>query len=167
MSYQLFYGLSEMMNFDTHHTSNHQNAAPSQPDPRVAAALDEIGFAYEVDALEASYFINLPIGDDRSHGVNIGSRTRQFMGAEMRRICSISFKSDGPFDPRSANLLLRENADHLVGSWSIVPDEGIHYAMFSLIVSATADGRTLGNLIELVAHTADAMEFRLTGLDEF
>lgn len=124
---------------------------------RDAAALDEIGFAYEVDSLEASYFINPPIDDGRSHGVNIGSRTSQFMGAEIRRICSISFASDGPFDLGSANLLLRENANHLPGSWSIVHDKSIHYAMFSLIVSAAADGRTLGKLIELVAHSADAL----------
>jgi hypothetical protein len=88
------------------------------------------------------------------------------MDVELRRIVAIGFTSEEPFDSRTANLLLRENADIEFGSWSIVFEEGIHYAFFSAAVSATINPRVLGDLIAMVARTADAMEYRLTGLDE-
>ncbi len=166
MSYQLFYDLSEMINIDAQPPSDNQNTTPCEPDPRVAAALDEIGFAYEIDEHDACYYFLLDTGEGRSHGVIISSRTMQCMGAEVRAIYSICIESDEPLDPRTANLLLRENAPHTRGAWFISLQEGIHYAMFRVTVSATADAKTLGDWINMVARTADAMEKRLTGLDE-
>ena len=166
MSYQLFYDLSEMINIDTQPPSDTDNTNPNKPDPRVAAALDEIGFAYEIDEDDAFYYFLLGTGEGRSHGVNISSRTTQCMGSELRAIYSICIFSDDPLDPRTANLLLRENANHTLGAWFISLQEGIHYVMFRVTVSATADAKTLGDWINMVAHTADAMEKRLTGLDE-
>lgn len=166
MSYQLFYDLSEMINIDTQPPSDNQNTTPCEPDPRVAAALDEIGFAYEIDEDDAFYYFLLGTGEGRSHGVNISSRTTQCMGSEVRAIYSICIESDEPLDPRTANLLLRENANLTLGAWFILLQEGIHYAMFRVTVSTAADAKTLGNLINMVARTADAMEKRLSGLDE-
>lgn len=166
MSYRPDYHFRAMKNSETDQPSTSDQDTPHEADPRVAAALDEICCPYEIDEEQKTFRIRVHIDENRSHGVIVGSRTLPFMDVELRRIVAIGFTSEEPFDSRTANLLLRENADIEFGSWSIVFEEGIHYAFFSAAVSATINPRVLGDLIAMVARTADAMEYRLTGLDE-
>lgn len=90
------------------------------------------------------------------------------MGAEMRDISSIALVSNGPFDARTANFLLRESAKVEFGSWQILVDEeNTHLAIFSVKISANIRAKALVDLMTMVARIADELENRLSGLDEF
>ena len=137
------------------------------PDQRIITALDEMGVTYEIDA-SGNIFVYIDCTDNRTQQVVIDSSTREFMGVEMRTIASIALTSHGPFEARTANLLLRENARLEFGAWNVIFDtEKTHYAVFSVTVSAALRAQSLCDLIGMVARIADDTENRLSGLDEF
>ena len=137
-------------------------------DPRIANALQELGICYDTDP-EGNFYMLVEFDDNRFQQVCIRSRTQEFLGVELRQIFSTALVSEGLFEPRTANLLLRENFDLIHGSWSVLhdPDENEHFANFSLTAFASLHAVQLSPLIECVASTADDMENRLSGLDEF
>ncbi len=100
--------------------------------------------------------------------VTICSATEEFMGIELRDISSASLVSDGIFDARTSNFLLRENAELQFGNWRIeVGPENKHYAIFCMRVSASLPHRALAEIMDTVAQIADHAEEQLSGLDEF
>jgi hypothetical protein len=140
------------------------------PDPRIVAALDEMDVAYEIDADgdDADCVVLVGFDDNRTHKVVINSSTKDFMGVEMRSISSIALVSDGAFDARTANLLLRENSVVEFGSWqTLVDSDNTHIAVFSVTVGASIRAQALVDLVCMVARIADSTEQRLSGLDEF
>ena len=137
------------------------------PDPRILTALDEMGVNYEIDP-SGDIIVCVECTDDRTQQVVIDSSTREFMGVEMRTIASFALNSQGPFEVRTANFLLRENARLEFGAWNVIFDtEKTHYAVFSVTVSAALRAQSLCDLIGMVARIADDTENRLSGLDEF
>jgi hypothetical protein len=137
------------------------------PDPRILAALEEMGVTYEIDP-SGDVIVYVECTDNRSQQVIIDSSTREFMAVEMRTIASIALTSQGPFEARTANFLLRENARLEFGAWNVIFDsENTHYAVFSVTVSAALRAQSLRDLIGMVASIADDTENRLSGLDEF
>jgi len=137
------------------------------PDPRILTALDEMGVNYEIDP-SGDIIVCVECTDDRTQQVVIDSSTREFMGVEMRTIASFALTSQGPFEVRTANFLLRENARLEFGAWNVIFDtEKTHYAVFSVTVSAALRAQSLCDLIGMVARIADDTENRLSGLDEF
>jgi hypothetical protein len=150
---------------------NDENEARTEetptPDQRIITALDEMGVTYEIDPC-GDIIVYVECTDNRSQQVIIDSSTREFMGVEMRIIFSITLTSQGPFEARTANFLLRENARLEFGAWNVIFDtEKTHYAVFSVTVSAALRAQSLCDLIGMVARIADDTENRLSGLDEF
>jgi hypothetical protein len=137
-------------------------------DQRVIDALDQMGVNHGVEPKSGDIIVLVEFTGNRTQQVHIDSITREFMGVEMRTISSIALGSEGPFDARTANFLLRENADLEFGAWHVIYDtENNHYAVFSVTVSAALRAKPLVDLIGMVASTADGTENRLTGLDQF
>lgn len=105
-------------NFKHHHFAMNTPPPPSSPDtkdenphpldPRIVDALDELGISYQSDP-EGIFYMRFDFNDDRSQQVCIRSSTLEFLGVEMREIFSVGLISEGMFDARTSNFLLREN----------------------------------------------------------
>ena len=157
------------MFFEPSQDSQQTDTQECPPDSRVTVALDELDIPYQYLPRSQQCEANYSLDSGRSQTVYIASQTHWFMGVELRQIFSSALVSDGLFEARTANLLLRENFDLIHGSWSVLhdPDENEHFANFSLTAFASLPAKQLSPLIECVANTADDMENRLSGLDEF
>lgn len=140
----------------------------TDPDPRVAAILDDLGYSYEIAPETGTFKVEYGFEDNRTQVVYIRSRTEEFLGVELREISSPALSSSGIFDGRTANFLLRDNANLKFGAWCIeMGEDNAHFAVFSAKVSAALPVRPFAQILELVAKVADSTEERLSGLDEF
>ena len=138
------------------------------PDPRIIAALEDLDYPHEINPHTADFHVRYNLEDGREQMVTICSATDEFMGIELRDICSTALVSDGIFDARTANFLLRENAELKFGNWCIrLGVENKHYAVFCMRISAALPHRALAEIMDTVAQIADRAEERLSGLDEF
>jgi hypothetical protein len=157
------------MFFESSEESRQIDTEDRSPDSRVTTALDELDIPYRYLPVSRTFEAHLHLEYDRTQCVYIDSRTHWIMGVELRRISSGALSSDGPFEPRTANLLLRENHEMIHGGWSILqyPEEKKHIAIFSMTGFASLPAKHLSTIIECVANKADDMENRLSGLDEF
>lgn len=160
------------------HSDNSRPAA----DPRVKAALDEIGYKYELDA-NNDYKLT-PIQTEqvgttadgkpkwRTQLVYVNSNTEKYGSLEIREVLAPAFLSDGPLATTVANRLLRENNSVKLGSWRLVvinsgPNTGKYLAMYAAQISATSDAETLRLTIKSVILIADRMEKELTNADDY
>ena len=157
------------MIFDRSDDTELSEAQDFSPDPRVSAALDELDIPYNYDPATGRFEVLCQLKNDRSQAVFIDSKTNDFMGIKLREISSPALESDKPFDSRTTNLLLRDNAELIHGDWCIHmnDDSSKHFAVFSLAALASAEPEPLWGMIQCVAEVADEMENRLSGLDEF
>lgn len=138
------------------------------PDPRVVAFLDDLGYSYEVSPETGTFKVEYGFEDNRTQVVYIRSLTEEFLGVELREITSPALASNGIFDDRTANFLLRENANMKFGAWCIeIGQDNAHFAVFCVKVSAALPLRPFAEILELVAKVADSTEERLSGLDDF
>lgn len=136
-------------------------------DPRVARALDALEIQYEIDS-DGDFHFGFELQDGRNQQGFIRSQTYEFMGLELREIFSVGLSSRGSFDARTANLLLHQNAQMKLGAWSVTSDrEDNHLAIFTAKIAADLDGEELLGAIAVVLNTADDMENRLSGRDDF
>ena len=143
-------------------TKKHQEG-----DPRVAEALDALGIKYEIDA-EGDYKFGFNLDEGRSQLGFIRSRTFEFAGVELREVYSAGLQSFGPFDARTANLLLAQNANVKIGAWEVGHNQDDqHFAVFTAKIAADLEGAALLAVIHAVLTTADQMEQRLAGRDDF
>jgi len=157
------------MFFEPSEESQQTDTEDCPPDARVTTALDELDIPYHYLPRSQQFEIHYLLDCDRSQSLYIASQTHWFMGVELRKIFSNALVSDGLFEPRTANLLLRENFEMIHGGWSVMhnEDEKEHFAIFSLTAFASLPANHFSTIIECVAKTADDMENRLSGLDEF
>ena len=139
---------------------------PVEGDPRVAKALDQIGIRYEIDGT-GDYKVGMKLDDERTQLAFIRSNTFEYGGVELREIFSVGLNSTGPFDARTANLLLEQNTRVKVGAWGVSRSEDDCYAIFSAHVGAELSGDALRAVLVGVLETADEMEKRLSGRDDF
>ena len=106
-------------------------------DPRVVALLVDLGYSYEIVPETATFKVAYGFEDNRTQVVYIRSRTEEFLGVELREISSPALASGGIFDGRTANFLLRDNANLKFGAWCIeIGEDNAHFAVFSVKVSA-------------------------------
>ena len=138
----------------------------TEGDSRVAQALDELKIRYEIDN-QGDFKIGINLEDERSQLGFIRSNTYEFAGVELREIFSAALTSSGPFDSRTANLLLEENSHVKVGAWEVNQSADDDSAIFTAKVGAELGGDELRSVILGVLRTADAMEKRLSGRDDF
>jgi hypothetical protein len=136
-------------------------------DPRVTAALDALEIHYEVDK-DGDFRFGYNLGEGRSQMRFIRSDTYEFAGVEIREVFSVALRSMGPFDARTCGILLEQYSQVKIGSWAVVKDaEDSHLAMFVAKIAADLDGESLLGVIGAVMKTADDMEHRLAGRDDF
>ena len=159
------------------------NTAKKPPaDPRVKAALDEIGYKFELT--DDNDYKLVPIQTEqtgtsadgkpiwRSQLVYVNSNTEKYGTLEIREVLSPAFLSNGPLSAAVANRLLRENNSVKLGSWRLVvinsgANAGKYLAMFAAQVSADSDPESLRLTIKSVILIADRMEKELTGADDY
>lgn len=159
------------------------NAAKKPPaDPRVRAALDEIGYKYEMT--DDNDYKLVPIQTEesgktadgkpvyRSQLVYVNSNTEKYGTLEIREVLSPAFLSNGPLSAAVANRLLRENNSVKLGSWRLVvinsgANAGKYLAMYAAQISADSDPEALRLTIKSVILIADRMEKELTGADDY
>ena len=155
-------------------------APKKQPaDPRVKAALDEIGYKYELT--ENNNYRVIPIETEqtgtkpdgtpifRSQLVYVNSTTEKYGSLEIREVWSPALYSAGPLSAALANRLLRENNSVKFGAWRVElqSDSGKYLAMFAAQIAATSDAESLRLAIKSVILVADRMEKELTGTDDY
>ncbi len=151
-------------------------------DPRVKAALDEIGYKFEMNA-DNDYKL-LPIETEqagtsadgkpiwRSQLVYVNSNTEKYGSLEIREVLAPAFLSDGPLSAVVANRLLRENNTVKLGSWRLVainsgPNAGKYLLMYAAQIGANSDAESLRLTIKSVILIADRMEKELTNKDDY
>ena len=159
------------------------SAAKKPPaDPRVKAALDEIGYKYELDANNDYKLVPIQTEQEgaapdgkpkfRSQLVYVNSNTEKYGTLEIREVLSPAFLSNGPLPSDVANRLLRENNSVKLGAWRVVvlntgPNAGKYLAMFAAQIAADSDAESLRLTIKSVILIADRMEKELTGKDDY
>ncbi len=136
-------------------------------DPRVAAALQAAEVKYQIDN-DGDFRVGFELESGRSQSCIIRSATYEFLGVEIREISSAGLVSQGPFDARTANILLQQNEQVKLGAWGVISDnEDTHAALFTAKISADLPPAELLGVIMAVLTTADEMEARLSGRDDF
>ncbi|HEX8139280.1 MAG TPA: hypothetical protein VF544_17085 [Pyrinomonadaceae bacterium] len=151
-------------------------------DARVRAALDKIGYKYELNA--ANDYKLVPIETERAGTkadgtpvfrtqlVYVNSNTERYGTLEIREVLAPVMIVPGPLPADVANRLLRENNQVKLGAWRLVaittgPNAGKSLAMFAAQINADADPESLRLTIKSVILIADRMEKELTGTDDF
>ena len=151
-------------------------------DPRVKAALDSIGYKFELT--DQNDYKLIPIQTEqagtkpdgsplyRSQLVYVNSNTEKYGTLEIREVLAPAFLSNGPLSAAVANRLLRENNSVKLGSWRLVvinsgPTAGKYLAMFAAQIAADSDAESLRLTIKSVILIADRMEKELTGTDDY
>jgi hypothetical protein len=136
-------------------------------DMRVQSALEAAEVHYQLDE-DGEFRVGFELESGRSQSCIIRSATYEFLGVEIREISSVGLVSQGPFDARTANLLLRQNEQLKLGAWGVISDnEDTHAAVFTAKISADLPPPELLGVIMTVLTTADEMEARLSGRDDF
>ena len=136
-------------------------------DPRVGSALEQLDIRFEIDA-DGDFKFGFNLKNGRSQFGFISSTTEEFAGEEIREVFSVGLKSFGPFDARTCNFLLELNSKLKIGAWSTVRDaEDNHLAIFRAKIAADLSGDLLMSVITAVWTTADEIEERLSGRDDF
>lgn len=137
-----------------------------QGDPRVQRLLDHLGIKYRVDD-DGDFRVTYELDHGRSQLGFIISDTYRLADIEIREIQSYALRSEGPFDARTANRLLRENAKMKLGAWETSESkEGIFRARFVAKVAANTDADTLSTMLRVVLRCADQIEAELVGTDD-
>lgn len=157
-------------------------ARKTPADPRVKAALDQIGYKFQLT--EDNDYKLVPIqteqagtGADgkaifRSQLVYVNSNVEKYGTLEIREVLSPAFLSNGPLSAAVANRLLRENNSVKLGSWRLVvinsgANAGKYLAMYAAQIAADSDAEALRLTIKSVILIADRMEKELTGTDDY
>jgi hypothetical protein len=144
---------------------------PAHADPRVAAQLKALKYAYEITA-DQDYKLVFEVGDEhRTQAVVVNSNTEFYDRFEIREVWSPALTVQEPIDPALASRLLRANNTVKIGAWRIWPaakKEGPEelYVVFAAQIDARAPKETLAATLDMVAQTADLLEKELTGKDD-
>jgi hypothetical protein len=136
-------------------------------DPRVQRVLDELEIRYQIND-EGDFLVGFELESGRHQSAFIRSRTYEFLGLEIREISSAAILSQGPFDARTANILLQQNEQLKIGAWGVISDnEDTHAAIFTAKIAADLPAEELLGVLMTVLNTADEMEAHLSGRDDF
>jgi len=136
-------------------------------DERVRAILEELEINFTIDD-DFDFRVGFQMSDDRTQSCIIRSRTYKFLDIEIREISSGALLSEGPFDARTANILLQENERLSIGAWGVVrSSDDRHIAVFTAKIAADLPAHEFQGVLQAVLATADDMENRLSGRDDF
>lgn len=136
-------------------------------DPRIEELFNSLELSYEVDSMGDFKFI-AELEGGRSQIALVRSKTYEFCEVEMRQIVSPALRSSGPFDPRTTDILLKQNHNVELGAWAVTLDhDDNHIAIFMAQVAADLTTQQFAQVLFNIVSIADEMEERLTGRDEF
>ena len=144
--------------------------APAQTstagDPRIKAALDKLGWKYEIDK-DGDFKVGMKLDNGRTQLAWISSSTEKLDNLEIRQVMSPGYKTDGALAAQVANQLLVDNARKKLGAWQTFSNGKTSLAVFAAKIPADSDPESLRSSLQAVFYSADAMEKTLTGKDEF
>lgn len=136
-------------------------------DLRVQRHLEALDIKYEIDE-DGDYRVGFRLKNGRTQIGYVRCRSVDFAGMEIMEIFSIALHSFGPFDARTCNILLQESEKVKVGGWGVVQDaDDNHLAVFTAKIPATLTADEFFAVLFAVVQTADRMEDRLSGRDDF
>lgn len=137
-------------------------------DPRIRSILDELEVKYEIDD-DFDFRLGFELEGGRHQSAVIRSQTDEFLGIEIREIFSPAIHSQGPFDARTANILLQENRRLKIGAWGVsaFEENDSHIAVFTVKFAAELGAQEFQGVLNAVIRIADEMEQRLSGRDDF
>ncbi|MBD2328701.1 hypothetical protein [Alkalinema sp. FACHB-956] len=140
--------------------------ASANGDQRVKAALDKMGWKYEIDQ-DGDFKVVLKMKDERTQRAFIRSKTDSLKGLEVRQIVSPGYVAQGELSADVANQLLKASNKTKVGAWQVVQGEKRSVALFAAKVDANLKPEDLEVALMVTLYSADAMEKQLTGKDDF
>ncbi|MEP6707925.1 MAG: hypothetical protein ABJC05_10415 [Pyrinomonadaceae bacterium] len=180
---QKLLGLASLLLFTSVVSAQVGNPTKKPPaDPRVKAALDEVGYKFEMNADNDYKLVPIQTVQDgtsadgkpiwRSQLVYVNSNTEKYGSLEIREVLAPAFLSDGPLSAGVANRLLRENNTVKLGSWRLVAlssgaNAGKYLLMYAAQIDANSDAESLRLTIKSVVLIADRMEKELTNKDDY
>ena len=135
-------------------------------DPRVEKLLKETDVKYTVDR-DGDFLLLNDVGDGRTQLLWILSNTSNLGTLEIRQIWSIAHKSKTLFSAKVANRLLEQNSEVKLGAWQVRRLGDDYVAIFSAQIAADTDLLPLLLALHAVSTTADEMEKKLTGKDDY
>ena len=141
-------------------------SAQVMPDKTVAKLLKKAGMGYQVDS-DGDFRVVYSVGEERTQLAIIRSATESYGDVTIREIWSPAQDSGEPFPQDVANELLADNARRKIGAWEVQTYEDAHVAVFNAKVPAKLSVKELLAYMEMVVSTADEMEERLNGGDNF
>ena len=137
-------------------------------DDRVRHILDELELKYHIDD-DFDFRVGFELHEGRSQSAIVRSYTDEFLGIEIREVFSAGLSSQGPFDARTANILLQQNNQVKIGAWGVASfqDNDTHIAVFTVKIAAEIGAQEFLGVLRAVLAVADEMEQRLSGRDDF
>jgi hypothetical protein len=131
-------------------------------DTRVKAALDELGYNYEIDS-DNDFKMVFNTDDNRTQLLFVNSSTEQYGDLEIREIWSPVYKFKGNLPVAVANKLLEQSFQKKIGSFDVWVRTDDKVVRFCAKINADAPTAELSDVIRAIYTTADAMEKELTG----
>ena len=139
---------------------------PAEGDARVATALDQLNYRYQVTPA-GTFRIVMNIDDDRQQLLLINSKTETLGNLEIREILSPAYQSNGSLSESIANQLLENSTLQKLAAWQVLKNNETRVAVLTAKIAADLDAQTLQSSMSAVVKSADDMEKELTGLDSF
>lgn len=140
---------------------------PVHGDSRVSHLLDEIGLTYELDG-KGDFVVSFGFENGRTQTAVIESKTHKIGSFEVRHIYSVGYQSTGELPQNIANGLLMMNDKVRLGSWKTIRmQDGTLFAAFQAQVAADTTIESLQTSLVTVCQTADNVEEKLTGEDNY
>ncbi|MFM2243603.1 MAG: hypothetical protein RLZ97_2459 [Verrucomicrobiota bacterium] len=136
-------------------------------DPQVKAALDELGYKYDIKD-NGDFHLTFTVEDDRTQLLVIRSVTQEYEGVQIRQVYSTAYKAPektGKIPTPILKALLIENGTSKMGAWEIDSEASVAY--YTIRLPSDAGSKLIGAAIIAAINTADAMEKKLTGKDDW
>jgi hypothetical protein len=133
----------------------------------VRRALEALGLQFEVDD-DGDYRVIMAWSEDgRSQLVFVNSNTETLGDAEIREVWTVGYKkATDELSSRVASKLLEESSTYKIGAWEVVWRGETVLGVLNAKIPADASAKYLGEVINVVAATADEMEKELLTTDE-
>lgn len=128
-------------------------------DPRLKAALDKLGWKYEIDK-EGDFKVRMKLQSGRTQLVWISSSTEKLDNLENRQIMSPGYKAAGALSAQVANQLLVANTRKKLGAWQTFSNGKTSLAVFAAKIPADNEPEALQSSLQAVFYRAMRWEKR-------
>lgn len=134
-------------------------------DDRVQKNLNTLDFKYDIKD-DGTFQFTIPVAM-RTQMAFVHSSTSKYDQMEIREIYSVIYQ--GAQRPNEATLgtLLIDNSQKKLGAWELIYENNTYYIVFTAKVAADLDASDLKSCIDIVVTSADTMEQKLFGTDNW